>query len=258
MKLKLAAICPHPPLIVPGVGEEQQRQEVSKTISNMNQLGEKFKAQNVDTVVIITPHGPILQEQFSMVCNDSYQVNLSKETLHLTGDITLMKKINKNIQKVKKISQNTLDHGVGVPLYFLNKYQSEFNIVPFGYSFLSREEHFDFGQQLYSVINQTDKNIAVVSSGDLSHRLTPSAPAGYSEKGSEFDKKLIKLIKEDAVQDILNMKESLVSQAGECGYRSILCLLGLLSEIDYTPQVLSYEGPFGVGYGVINYQINEN
>ena len=44
------------------------------------------------------------------------------------------------------------------------------------------------------------------------------------------------------------MDERLVSVAGECGLRSILILLGILSGNKIKPEVLSYEGPFGVGY----------
>ncbi|MBC7194507.1 MAG: AmmeMemoRadiSam system protein A, partial [Caldisericia bacterium] len=37
-------------------------------------------------------------------------------------------------------------------------------------------------------------------------------------------------------------------EAGECGYRSILTLLTLMPFEKYKAEVLSYEGPFGVGY----------
>jgi len=44
------------------------------------------------------------------------------------------------------------------------------------------------------------------------------------------------------------MNEKLISDAGECGLKSIAILLGILEGIKYEPQILSYEGPFGVGY----------
>ena len=57
---------------------------------------------------------------------------------------------------------------------------------------------------------------------------------------------------------ILNMGEELVEEAGECGFRSIIILLGALSNLQqttYNLQLLSYEGPFGVGYLIANVKI---
>ena len=71
----------------------------------------------------------------------------------------------------------------------------------------------------------------------------------------EKDKKLIELLKKNDIRGILNMDENLIEQAGECGYRSIVVLLGAISEFkisDLEFQILSYEGPFGVGYLVAN------
>ena len=50
------------------------------------------------------------------------------------------------------------------------------------------------------------------------------------------------------------MNKSLIDEAGECGYRSILILLGIFHELNYRIEVLSYEGPFGVGYLVANFR----
>ena len=45
----------------------------------------------------------------------------------------------------------------------------------------------------------------LIASGDLSHRLIPGAPAGYSKRGEEFDKKLIGFLKDSEVDGILNL-----------------------------------------------------
>ena len=42
----------------------------------------------------------------------------------------------------------------------------------------------------------------------------------------------------------------LIEEAGECGYRPLLVMLGSLSGEPVEPQVLSYQGPLGVGYCV--------
>jgi len=67
---------------------------------------------------------------------------------------------------------------------------------------------------------------------------------------------------EDAVsrldaQAVLDLDPNLIERAGECGLRSITILLGALQGLAVKPQVLSYEGPFGVGYMVASFSIKE-
>ena len=52
---------------------------------------------------------------------------------------------------------------------------------------------------------------------------------------------------------ILNIDVDLQEEAGECGYRSLLILLGALDSREVDADVLSYEAPFGVGYMVAEF-----
>ncbi|GAI04633.1 unnamed protein product, partial [marine sediment metagenome] len=156
-----------------------------------------------------------------------------------------------------------LDHGVLVPLYYLAKEHPNFKVIPIAYSYLDTEAHFRFGQILHkttdrglsSITESQDKKIAIVASGDLSHHLTSEAPAGYSPRGKEFDEKLVELLKKKDTREILKIDSGLIEEAGECGYRSIIILLGALNDLDWQPEILSYEGPFGVGYLVANFKL---
>ncbi|MBU1131286.1 AmmeMemoRadiSam system protein A, partial [Patescibacteria group bacterium] len=78
---------------------------------------------------------------------------------------------------------------------------------------------------------------------------------GFSSKGKEFDKKIIDLLKNKKHQEILTLDEELIKDAAECGYRSILILLGIFDKLNYQTDMLSYECPFGVGYLVANLEI---
>ena len=42
----------------------------------------------------------------------------------------------------------------------------------------------------------------------------------------------------------------MIEEAGECGLRPIFFLMGVMDGLDAESEILSYEGPFGVGYGV--------
>lgn len=261
--LSFAAIVPHPPILVPTIGRENIKR-IKKTAEAMEELGKKLYAAKPDTIIIISPHGAILPGAFSINLNPTYRSNLQEfgdfstkiefktNTSLAYGIKELME--DKNIPLVLT-SGESLDHGATVPLYFLTKNIPGVSVLPMGYSFLDLKTHFNFGDYLKEIILNEENRIAVVASGDLSHRLTKDAPAGFSPRGKEFDEKLVKLITNKNTAGILNLDSDLIDEAGECGLRSIVILLGLLERINYEPEIVSYEGPFGVGYLVANFKL---
>lgn len=87
-----------------------------------------------------------------------------------------------------------------------------------------------------------------MASGDLSHRLTREAPAGYHPRGQEFDDLLVALLKNKDIEGIMELNSDLIECAGECGLRPFIIALGIFDGYEIDIDVLSYEGPFGVGY----------
>jgi len=267
-----SAITPHPPIIVPTIGAPPDLKKVSKTIGAMEKLAEIFAKSAPDTVIVISPHGPVDFNQFTInqsptLAGHFYNFGDSQTELIFKNDLELVEAIKKDCQKEKIPLRLTnfkeLDHGALVPLYYLSKEHPNFKVVPVTYSYLDIESHFKFGQILHettsggqsSAAGSQGKKVAIVASGDLSHRLTPEAPAGYNPRGKEFDEKLIELLKKKDIEGILKMDQGLIEEAGECGYRSIIILLGALNGLKWQPGILSYEGPFGVGYLVANFKL---
>lgn len=255
--LKSAYICPHPPILIPSIGQNYLS-KIDSTVKAMNRLGSEIKEKEIETIVVISPHSP-MQMGFMSVVGTEY---LNGDFLQF-GDNTSMSFENNidlglNIKKIADArnipvgiinSGTTLDHGAMVPLYFLAKHNPNIKIVLIAFSYLDYQKHFEFGEIIYEAIESMDEKIALVASGDLSHRLTPDAPAGYSPRGKEFDELLINSLENDDVGEILNMDSDLIEEARECGLRSIIILLGALSILEnYKFEKLSYEGPFGVGY----------
>ena len=98
------------------------------------------------------------------------------------------------------------------------------------------------------------RDVVFVASADLSHRLTPSAPAGYDPQGSVFDRRVVELLSEGDFAGLTLLDDKLVQAAGQCGLRSLIALGGFLGdEASRNPQIFSYEGPFGVGYLVAGF-----
>lgn len=252
--ISFSAITPHPPVIVPGVASVSQSAQVEKTINSMRKLKLLFERSKTDTVVIVSPHSPYGENFFYLntanpLEGDLIQFGIDKEYL-FNNDLKLVLEIkdqaNKNNIPVQ-FHKSFLDHGVLVPLHYLLE-NSEAKVVVLSLSGLSLDKHYKFGSFVGEILAKERKNIAIIASGDLSHRLTPDAPAGYEPLAKKFDEAVRTLLKKHRDKDVLNIDPILIERAGECGLRSIAILLGSMSNRDWDFHELSYEGPFGVGY----------
>jgi AmmeMemoRadiSam system protein B len=254
--LVFASICPHPPIIIPSIGGKEVN-KATKTIAAMEKLANDFALSKPDTIILASPHGPVRGDRMSIVSSKDLEGNFAQFGDHQTtfsfeNDLLLAEEIEsaatRNDIPAGLIDAPRLDHGTLVPLYFLARRHKNVRLLPLAFSFLDLQTHYKFGQAVGETIKKSDKGIAFVASGDLSHRVTPDAPAGYSPRGREFDEILIAALKKNDVEGILNLDPGFVEEAGECGLRSIIILLGALSRSKYNFEVLSYEAPFGVGY----------
>jgi len=202
-KIVFAAISPHPPIILPSVGSEEDRAQVKNTIESLEKLGKKLKEANPDSVIISAPHP---------------------------------------------------DWGFNVPLYFLAE-DFKGKVKTFLIGLETPEFYFSEGKKLRGELFSAEK-LALIASGDLSHCLKEGGPYGFHPDGPKFDKALIDALKKKDIKTIFKL-DDLYPEAGECGLRSFCFLLGILeaSGIKWQPEVLSYEGPFGVGYLVANFKL---
>lgn len=261
MSLVFASICPHPPLLIPNIGKDDL-EKVNKTKKALEQLEQDLYLTKPEIIIVISPHGSLFADSFVINAHTHFVSNFEQfgdfaTKMDWKGSDILSAKIghraNITDMPVQLISEERLDHGATVPLYFLTQHLPEVKILPIGYSFLDSKTHLNFGELIKDVIMESGKRVAIIASGDLSHGLTTDAPAGYSANGEEFDKKIIELLETRNTVGIAGLDEKFVENAKECGYRSILILLGVLKNMDYQFKNYSYEGPFGVGYLVGNF-----
>ena len=97
----------------------------------------------------------------------------------------------------------------------------------------------------------------MIASGDLSHHLTDDGPYKYSPYGPKFDKRITEIISSGNLDEIFSLEERETSEAGECGLRSLYMLAGALDGKTAEGELLSYEGPFGVGYAVAEFHFGD-
>jgi len=201
----------------------------------------------------ISPHPPLILPN----------VGSEADRAKVKKTIQSLEKLGKELVKKKPdcilITSPHPDWGFNVPLHFLAKDVHEIEVKTHLTDFELPQVHFERGKELIKNLKYI-KRLAWIASGDMSHRLKEDGPYGLHPSGPKFDQKFIELLKKKDIRGILDLPERLVEEAGECGLRSFSMLLGALeaSKIDFNPEILSYEGPFGVGYLVANIRINPN
>jgi aromatic ring-opening dioxygenase LigB subunit len=255
MSLKLAAIIPHPPLLIPSIGKENLLR-LDKTRNSYSKLEQALAAEKIETIIIISSHGPIKQDAWLINIAPEYEINFEEfgdfsTKLKIGGDLELAQNIRESLidnSQMQAIYQPVLDHGCGVPLYSLLANQKNIEIVPLHISGASLAEHFDLGKNINAQIEKGRKKIAVLASSDLSHSLEKKSPGGFSPRAARFDQKILELLQNKSINEFLNLDENLIAETKPCGLPAIAMLLGILSNTGYDIAATDYEYPFGVGY----------
>ncbi|OAT80775.1 AmmeMemoRadiSam system protein A [Desulfotomaculum copahuensis] len=267
MPLVFCGVCPHPPIMVPEVGRGEA-DKVADSRRAMLEFGRRLKDSGAQTLVVISPHGPVFRDGVAVNGSPRLKGDLGQfgapgvkfdleNDLHLAGEIVRAAGeagITALLLDDKKAGRYgvdlDLDHGVMVPLYFLREAGVRLPLVSIGMSLLPRPRLYTFGTALARAVDRAGRKVALIASGDLSHRLIPGAPAGYEPQGREFDRQVVDLVGRADAAGILDINADLAERAGECGLRSLIMALGALDGLSVQGEVLSYEGPFGVGYMV--------
>lgn len=254
-----AALMPHPPIIVPEVGLGREK-EAAVTLAGIGRIMNKLKsARRPDCLFLLSPHqhympgalfinnAPQLSGSFAPYNARSVVFEISSPEDEHEALLSHLRSAGIPI-RTGDYADLTDDQGSLVPLYYLRKIWDYLPPVIFASpAGIDPGVALKLGQAL-ARMTQTG-HWALLASADLSHRLKPGAPAGYSPEGEEFDKAVVKALEERNPGILTSMPPAKIESAGECGLRSVMAFLGLCKGLGGKPiEVLSYEGPFGVGY----------
>lgn len=254
--LDFAAFTPHPPIIIPGIGASRERLQAKETVSSLKKLGAELASLQPDTIVIISPHAQMEPGAFVVNSRENLEGSFGQfgfdRACNYSNDLAFVEKL-KGVSEKEGIPVSLvefpLDHGALVPLYYLAE-NIQSNIIHLAFSMLPAAVHVRYGRVLGNIARTEPGKVAIIASGDLSHRLSASSPYGFSASGPQFDKLLIENLRSGESSMVAKMEEDadLLKEAGECGYRSAVILMGALEESAHEFQQLSYEAPFGIGY----------
>ena len=232
MALLAAYAVPHPPLIVPAVGRGQEA-AIADTIAAYREVARHVAAHRPDLIVITSPHAPLYRDGFFIADTPEETGSLAAfgqpdERVTTRTDLPFAQDVTARLHRRgipsagAPASMADIDHGTFVPLHFLEETINldSVTVVRMGLSGLSEADHRFLGRAITEAARALGRRCVLVASGDMSHKLKEDGPA-------------------------------------ECGLRSFQIMAGALEATGepFASVLLSYEEPFGVGYAVAAFEI---
>lgn len=253
-------ITPHPPIFVPEVGGNERR-VAQASLDALSAAARALATFGPETLVLMSPHAPLLRDAFLIDGSESLSGSLSRfgapAEHSWRGDPELASAIISDSEAVnlpmigresdRRLDPSWLDHATLVPLSFLDP-DGRYRLVVLSLAYLPYEAHRRLGEVVRTAAEKLGRRVAFIASGDMSHRLTREASAGYSPRAAELDAQIRDLVAQGKLHALMDLDPDLVEAGGECGLRSIIALGGFCGPDPVPARVLSYEGPWGVGY----------
>ena len=266
MPILKSYMVPHPPLIVPNIGKGGENQ-IKKTTESYETVAKEISEIKPDTIIISSPHTNMYGDYFHITLGS--KLNGSFKQFGAPEIAFTEEQDEELINEIEKLSDNynfpagrttniELDHGTMVPLYFIRKYYKDSKIIVLGPSGLPLIDNYMMGRIINEAVNNLNKKVVFIASGDLSHKLQTYGPYGYTEEGPEYDKKIMEVCGKANFGELLNFEESFLDKAAECGHRSFTIMAGLFDGMNVETKILSHEDITGVGYGIITFTPTSN
>ena len=258
-----AVVMPHPPLIMPEIGRGEEK-KIQPTIDAYREAMRRMAALSPDTVFISSPHATMYADYFHIspreqATGDFGDFRVPELKLSADYDTELVKTLCRCLADAgvdggtgaERMAK--LDHGTMVPLRFVQEAMPGVKIVRAGLSGLSPRDHYRFGECVAQAAELLGRRVVYVASGDLSHKLKADGPYGFAAEGPVFDKECMAALATGDFLRLLSIDPELSKGAAECGLRSFWMMAGALDRHRVEAEQLSYEEPFGVGYGVASF-----
>jgi MEMO1 family protein len=253
-----AVLMPHAPILVPEIGGARgAAAEASRRA--MREVAARVMNYQPQALVVISPHSPRIHGAFGLWAGERLhgsfnQFGASHVEVDLPNDERLARGIaaeaHAHALHTWSIQDMDLDHGALVPLWFLAEAGWSGPTVLLSLDYPDEGGLNELGHCIAAAARTLHRRIAVIASGDMSHRLTTDAPCGFHPQAHRFDEIFINRLRAGDYHKLGNLNPMLRERAAEDAVDSTLIAVSAVDFNTHGHKVLSYEGPFGVGYGV--------
>ena len=193
-----------------------------------------------DSIVVISPHGLNLPENFSVVNTEYFYANTKLKTTTLKGywknDRPLAEKILKATRGFSeearfvsysgKASRFPMDFGTSIPLHFFRKKP----IIMMGQTRTAdRKKLIDFGMALYDLCNAEEKHIGILLSADQAHTHSEAGPYGFSSDAEKYESVVKECLKKGSLEELVRIDDAIVKNAKPDSFWNMCAMHGMIS-----------------------------
>jgi aromatic ring-opening dioxygenase LigB subunit len=241
-----AAVAPHGGLVF--------EQPDAPTRQGMEELKRRFDAAQPEAVIVVTPHGTLIDEHFGVVRSGQLngQANQFMAAEHLysgPGEPELADACVRALQEnglpglgitfgstVAGSSEMPIDWGAGIPLWFMRAPA----VIVTPCRALSNDDHVRAGAAL--ALATADRRVAFVASADHGHGHTADGPYGFAPESKEYDDQIVELVRENRLRELEGWDAGVAVAAKADSFWQLLMLHGAIGG-DFDVELLSYEAP---------------
>lgn len=254
---------PHSPSLIPEVSGDK---EFAPLIAEYRKMGEAIASLSPDTVIVLTPHRDAYSDYFQLADGE---VGFGSFAHYGAKNITFRSLYDKEMAKtivqladaasfpmgLKGTQETYMDHGVMVPLYFLNLYHRDYRLVTVAMSGLSLADHYRAGLLIRKATDILGRRAVVIASGDLAHTLANDSLFGFREEGAKYDEIIKRILRSGNFGEALSIDRDILARAEECAHRPLAMLSGTLDRKAVEPLQLFYAEAGGTGYAMQGFRV---
>ncbi len=269
--LVFAAIVPHGGDIVSEIARDVS--VMAETRRAMEQVGRRFREARPDTVVVLTPHGVMLDGAVSIGMAEKARGTLGegrrKVKLTLATDLEFAQAVGEAsahlgvptrafvVQKDESdLPHVPLDWGAFIPLWFTARHcEPPLPVVVMAPDRdLPRETLVRLGIAIARAAEKSGKRVALLASCDQGHAHDPNGPYGFDPASKIHDEAMCEAITNNELERLFAWMPDFLERAKVDSYWQTLPLLGAISHTPLHPTLLSYEVPTYFGMAVAVYE----
>jgi len=246
----------HAPIVIPEIAGPRATQ-CSATTDAMRGAARRLREHQPDVLVLISPHAPRRPGSWGIVpdpelSGDFSRFGVPEVALRMPGAPRAARALAHSAGELGlstwAASGQALDHGSLVPLHFVREAGYEGAVLVVSLPYPESQTEAVMGRAIALAAERRQERWAVLASGDMSHRLQPGAPAGYHPQATRFDARYVELIAAGQLERAARFDPELRELAAEDVVDSVAVASAAVGYDATGHQLLSYEGPFGVGY----------
>ena len=270
--LVYACIAPHGGMVLPMIGDPDGPKALA-TREGLEDLGHRMAAYRPETIVLITPHGTLVDRTFSLLDSGRVAGEVGGPKGVATVEFQVDSALNNAIADLGRAAELPisrvirgkpgdptscipLDWGAVVPLWFMGRAFSPKPrvVISCPDRRIPWRDFPRYGAVIRQAAESLGRRIALVARGDLGHAHDKDGPYGYDPASAEFDRATVEAIQTQDLGRLLHFDRDWVSRAMPDALWQILNLHGAIEGQGFTGELLSYEVPTYFGMLCASYE----